>query len=157
MSSSQKLLINLLYFVLHSWSYKSSAAEKSSYADFGMVDLMFIQSHCGPFMLKQEPLGKWFFATILISACLVVKEGLKVYLFTWKSHNLKHLFSTTARSRKAVGNLCYQCWKTQAKIWCVGKHCTLNWSLTWDSVLSLSSEIPHLDGKRWNLCGMQMF
>lgn len=26
--------------------------------------------------------------------------------------------------------------------------CTLNWSLTWDSVLPLSSEIPPLDGKR---------
>lgn len=105
MCSPQKLSATLLcsLWVLHSWIYKTSTAEKSFYADFGMVDLTFIQSHSGPFMLKLEPLGKHPFS--VCSTCLVVKEGLKVISLYGSITRRKHLLSKPAIPSKG-------CWKS---------------------------------------------
>lgn len=76
MSNSQQLLINWLYFVLSSSSYRSAADKTLS--DLDMADLMFIQSCCGSFLWKQQPLWIKLFVTISISTRLVVKEGHEV-------------------------------------------------------------------------------
>lgn len=133
MSNSQQQFINLLHFVRYSSSYRS-AADKSS-SDFGMVH---------PELLWAIPLetegsvskALCDYFHLHMPGCEEITQS---NLFTWKCHNL--IFSTPVRSRKTVRNFSTSAEKLKLRFG-VGKH-TLNWSLTWVSVLHLSSEIPH--------------
>lgn len=130
--SPQNLSATLLcsLCVLHSWICKTSAAEKSSYADFGMVDLTFIQSHSGPFMLKVEPLGKWPFSVFFSQHAWLWRKDSK-YLFILRYKKKKAPSLQTCYTQKRLSEIsATSAEKLKLKIWCVGKHGVLIWSLT---------------------------